>query len=83
MEHRRIYFHYYSNVDKAAKDEKVFDRKLIALRHESAIGKKVPEHESLSKKYFDTETAPARGTKITVNEDAVTKAKRYFGFLRY
>ena len=31
---RRIYIHYYYNIDKAAEDEKAFDRKLIALRHE-------------------------------------------------
>lgn len=79
-EHRRIYIHYYYNIDKAAEDEKAFDRKLIALRHELETGKRVPEHENLYKKYFDTKTTPARGTKVTVNEDAVTKSKRYFGF---
>lgn len=79
-EHRRIYIHYYYNIDKAAEDEKAFDRKLIALRHELETGKRVPEHENLYKKYFETKTTPARGTKVTVNEDAVTKSKRYFGF---
>ncbi|WP_366921547.1 IS1634 family transposase [Metallumcola ferriviriculae] len=79
-EPRRIYIHYYYNIDKAAEDEKAFDRKLIALRHELESGKRVPEHENLYKKYFETKTTPKRGTKVTVNEEAVTKAKRYYGF---
>lgn len=79
-ESRRIYIHYYYNIDKAAEDEKNFDRKLIALRHELESGKRVPEHENLYKKYFETKTTPKRGTKVIVNEEAVTKAKRYYGF---
>ena len=79
-EPRRIYIHYYYNIDKAAEDEKIFDRKLIALRHELESGKRVPEHENLYKKYFETKTTPKRGTKVNVNEEAVTKAKRNYGF---
>ena len=79
-EPRRIYIHYYYNIDKAAEDEKAFDRKLIALRHELESGKRIPEHENLYRKYFEVKTTPVRGTKATVNEEAVAKAKRYFGF---
>jgi transposase len=79
-EFRRIYIHYYYNIDRAAEDEKAFDRELIALRHELDSGKGVPEHENLYKKYFETKTTPGRGTKVTVNEDAVIRAKRYYGF---
>ena len=79
-EPRRIYLHYYYNIDKAADDEKAFDRKLIGLRHELESGKRIPEHENLYKKYFETKTTPKRGTKVTVKEEAVMKAKRYFGF---
>lgn len=79
-EPRRIYLHYYYNIDKAADDEKAFDRKLMALRHELESGKRVPEHENLYKKYFETKTTPKRGTRVTVKEEAVIKAKRYFGF---
>ena len=79
-EPRRIYIHFYYNIDKAAEDEKIFDRKLIALRHELESGKSVPEHENLYKKYFETKTTPKRGTKVAVNEEAVLKAKRYYGF---
>ncbi len=79
-ETRRIYIHFYYNIDKAAEDEKAFDRKLINLRNELESGKRVPEHEKLYKKYFETKTTPKRGTKVTVNEEAVLKAKRYYGF---
>jgi transposase len=79
-EAKRIYLHYYYNIDKAAEDEKAFDRKLIALRRELESGKRVLEHEKLYQKYFETKTTPKRGTKVTVLEDAVGKAKRYYGF---
>lgn len=79
-EPRRIYIHYYYNIDKAAEDEKAFDRKLIAMRRELESGPRVPEHEPLYKKYFDTKTTPKRGTRVTVNEEALTKAKRYYGY---
>jgi transposase len=79
-ESRRIYIHYYYNIDQAAEDEKSFDRNLIALRRELESGKRVPEHENLYKKYFETNTTPKRGTKVTVNEEAVAKTKRYYGF---
>ena len=79
-EPRRIYIHYYYNIDKAADDEKAFDRRLLGLRRELESGKKVPEHEKLYRKYFETKTTPKRGTKATVKEEDVAKAKRYFGF---
>lgn len=79
-EPRRIYIHYYYNIDKAAEDEKAFDRKLISLRRELESGKRVPEHERLYHKYFETKTTPKRGTKVTINEEAVAQAKRYYGF---
>ena len=77
---RRIYIHFYYNIDRAGEDEKAFDRKLIALRRELESGKRVPEHENLYEKYFEIKTTPKRGTKATVKEDVVSKAKRYYGF---
>lgn len=77
---KRMYIHFYYNIDRAAEDEKAFDRKLIALRQELESGKRKPEHENLYQKYFGTKTTPKRGTKATVNVEAVNKAKRYFEF---
>lgn len=79
-EPRRIYIHYYYNIDKAAEDEKSFDRKLISMRKELESGRRVPERESLYKKYFEVKTTPVRGAKVTINEEAVSKAKRYYGY---
>lgn len=69
------------DIDKAAEDLKRFDKKLIALRRELESGKKVSEHESQYKKYFDTTTKQKRGTKATIKEDKVKAAKRYYGYL--
>ncbi len=77
---RHIYIHYYYNIDKAAEDEKAFDRKLITLRNELESDKRIPENESLYNKYFKMKTTPKRGTKVIVNEEAVAKAKCYYGF---
>jgi len=80
QESRRIYLHLYFNIDKAAEDEKNFDRNLITLRHELESGKRIPEHENQYAKYFITKTTPKRGVQVTVKEDVVKKSKRYYGF---
>jgi transposase len=77
---RRIYIHLYYNIDKAAEDQKNFDRKLMGLKHELLEGKRIPEHENLYAKYFVTKNTPIRGVQVTVKEDSVRKAKRYYGF---
>ena len=77
---RRIYIHLYYNIDKAAEDQKNFDRKLMALKHELLERKRIPEHENLYMKYFETKSTPVRGIQVTVKEDAVRQAKRYYGF---
>jgi transposase len=79
-EPRRIYIHYYYNIDKAAEDEKTFDRRLIELQRELESGKRVVDHETLYRKYFEIKTTPKRGTKVTIKTEEVAKAKRYFGF---
>lgn len=77
---KRIYIHYYYNIDRAAEDEKRFDRKLVSLRQELISGKQVPEHETFYKKYFQIKTTPKRGTTVTVIDAEIRKAKRYYGF---
>ena len=80
QESRRLYIHYYYNIDRAAEDEKDFDRQLITLKQELESGERVPEHEKLYLKYFIIKTTPKRGTQAKVREEIVTKAKRYYGF---
>ena len=79
-EKRRIYLHLYYNIDRAAEDQKCFDRELMELRKELVSGEYKQEHEKLYKKYFTVKTTPVRGINVTVKEDAVKKAKRYYGF---
>ena len=79
-EKRRVYIHLYYNIDRAAEDQKNFDRKLMGLKNEILSEKRVPEHEKLYKKYFEVKSTPVRGIRATVKEDAVKEAKRYYGF---
>ena len=79
-ESRRIYIHYYYNIDQAADDEKDFDRKLISLKQELESGKRLQQHEKLYQQYFTWKTTPKRGTQAIIREESVFEAKRYFGF---
>ena len=80
QESRRLYIHYYYNIDRAAEDEKNFDRQLIALKQELESGKRDPEHEKLYQQYFIIKTTPKRGTQVIVRDEIVSKAKQYYGF---
>ena len=79
-EKRRVYIHFYYNIDRATEDQKSFDRRLMRLKHELLSGKRDPENESQYNKYFTVKNTPVRGVQVMVNEDAVKKAKRYYGF---
>lgn len=79
-EQRRIYIHYYFNIEQAAEDEMRFDRLLIALKGELEAGRTLSQHERFYRKYFTVTSTPKRGTHVTVNEGAVRREKRYFGF---
>ena len=79
-EKRRVYVHYYYNIDQAAEDEKAFDKMLISLRYELESGQRNPDHEKLYSKYFEIKTTPKRGTKAKILEEKVSKQKRYYGF---
>jgi hypothetical protein len=43
-ESRRIYIHFYYNIDQAADDEKDFDREIISLKQELESGERVLQH---------------------------------------
>ncbi|HWQ67014.1 MAG TPA: IS1634 family transposase [Methanospirillum sp.] len=77
---RRIYIHYYYNIDQAAEDERNFDRRLIALKQEIETGERVSQHEKLYQQYFTWKTTPKRGTLVKVREESIKEAKRYYGF---
>ena len=77
---KRIYIHYYYNIDQAAEDEKAFDRKLNELYNDIISDRRHPSREHLYTKYFDIKTTPKRGTQASVKQDAVDEAKKYYGF---
>ena len=79
-EARRSYVHVYFNIDKMAEDEAAFDRKLMAMRREILDGRQDPDHETFYRKYFEIRQTPVRGIQVTVKEEAVQKAKRYYGY---
>ena len=74
-EKRRVHIHFYYNIDRAAEDQKDFDRSLMALKNELITGKHVLEHEKLYKKYFNVKSIPVRGNRLTVVEAEQTKSK--------
>jgi len=77
---KRIYIHYYYNIDRAAEDEKAFDKKLIGLRDEILSDNRITKHESLYTKYFTIKQTPKKGIQVEVKEDVIAKAKRYYGY---
>jgi len=80
QEERRLYIHYYFNIERAAEEEKRLDRRLMQLREELLTDKPLKANEALYVRYFTINRTPKRRVKVQVKEDAVAKAKRYFGF---
>ena len=77
---RRAYLHLYFNPDKQADDGKNLARKLDKLKAEILSGNRTASHEADYKKYFTIKETPKRGTSITINQDAIDKAKQRYGF---
>ena len=77
---RRIYIHYYYNIEKGAEDEQIFDDRLASLRKELLSGKIVEEHKSAYSKYFEVKDTPKRGRQVFNKEEEIKKARRYFGY---
>lgn len=80
QEERRLYIHYYFNIERAAEEEKRLDRRLMQLREELLTDKPLKANEALYARYFTLTKTPKRGVNVQVKEDAVAKTKRYFGF---
>jgi transposase len=76
---KRVYLHYYFNIEKAAHDEKVFDNKLIQYKNEIISNKKVKEHQSFYDKYFIIKKT-SKKIIVEVKTDEVVKAKKNYGF---
>jgi len=77
---KRIYLHYYYNIEKAADDRKVFDNRLIEYKNEIISQKPIKEHQSFYDRYFIVKDTPKRGISIEVNTDEVDKTTKYYGY---
>ncbi len=77
---KRVYLHYYYNIEKAAEDKKVFDNKLIEYRSELISKKPLKEHQSFYDRYFIIKETPKRGISVEVKSDEVDKARKNYGF---
>lgn len=76
----RMYMHIYFSPDKALEDEKQLNKQLYEWRKEIETGQREKTYDSQYAKYFDIKTTPIRGQKITVKEEAIQEASKYYGF---
>lgn len=77
---RRMYLHLYYNPEKRLEDEKALNRKLSKLRHELESGQRKANQENEYGRYFIVKETPKRGLQITVNQEAIDKARERYGF---
>jgi hypothetical protein len=77
---RRMYLHLYFSPERAVEDELAFNTRLATLQEELENGQRHPDHEKQYAKYFEVKNTPVRGTKIVAKEDALTEAKRNYGY---
>lgn len=79
IKEKRIYIHYYFNIEKAAHDKKVFDNRLIEYKNEILSQKPVKEHQSFYDKYFIIKKTPKK-VSVEVKLDEVAIAQKTYGF---
>ena len=79
-EDRRMYLHLFYSPDRALEDEKAFNNRLAALQEELESGQRHLDHEKQYARYCEVKTTPVRGTKVIAKEEALTEAKRDYGY---
>lgn len=77
---RRMYLHIYYNALKAVDDDRTFNRRILSLRDELLQGKRKADHEKQYSAYFDIKETPKRGIQVSIKQDALAKAKKFYGF---
>lgn len=77
---KRVYLQLFYNLDKGAEDEMKFDKKIAALYSELMTDKRIEDHESQYKQFFQVKRTPKRGIQVTAKEKELKKARRYFGY---
>ena len=79
-ENRRMYLHLYYSGEKALEQAHRFNTMLDALEEELLSGNRRQEHEKQYAKYFNITSTPARGVKVSIKQNAITKAEKDYGF---
>ncbi len=77
---RRMYLHLYYSPERALEDEMAFNSRLADLQAELESGQRHPDHEKQYAKYFEVKSTPVRGTKVVAREEALSEAKRNYGY---
>jgi transposase len=77
---RRVYLHLYYSIDKGAEDEAAFDQKIAAWYKELQDNNRKEANAKQYEKYFTVKQTRKLSLKVVVNEEALKKARRYFGY---
>jgi transposase len=75
-----MYLHLYYSPERALEDEMAFNSRLADLQAELESGQRHPDHEKQYAKYFEVKSTPVRGTKVVAKEEALSEAKRNYGY---
>lgn len=79
-EKRRMYIHYYYNIEKGADDEQAFDKRIATLYNELLEGRLEEKHKKAYSQFFEVKETPARGKQVYYKEDEIKAARRYLGY---
>lgn len=77
---KRIYVHLYYSEHLAIEDEIAFSKRLDRLEEEVLTNKRVPSHEKKYETYFNIRQNSSRKTTLTLQQDAIEKRQRDFGY---
>lgn len=77
---RRMYLHLYYNAEQSVDDARVFDIRMAGLFKELSSGDRIQKHENDYARYFSVKETPARGIRVTANQNAMDDAKSRFGY---
>lgn len=80
QQQRRMYVHMYYNSAKAEADKSPFFSKLSSARQAVLEGGCSDKQQTLVDTYLHVHTTPARGTKVTNNEEAIRRHVAEFGY---
>ena len=80
VENRRIYIHFYFDIQRAADDEVKLDKKLSQLYNDLVTDQRKPSKVKQYEKYFSIKTTPKRGTKAVLKDEVVALEKQQLGY---